>query len=275
MQMQGNGKSSILMVCVLVWIFSAQTTFDEMNPASDGNFNLFSALKGLITLIIIIVIILIVISVVARIFVKRAHFGKVILGITLIIIGAFLLLNFWSIVPAPDHTAVEAKDVEDDYDGRYFKSYDKDDVITIRDRISKIEIKTISIEDEGNLTYTIIYFESSSERFNVTFKGNLKEEYNRGDLVVVFVECETLQVNNETIEYIKSLRYWKDSKYELGAEDYQIWHSWYVDIWFYITLVIGAVYLIYGTVLILKKKEEKEEKTEEEGSENIEDSNRE
>ncbi|MEE9152188.1 MAG: hypothetical protein V3U20_10215 [Thermoplasmata archaeon] len=209
------------------------------------------ALRGLI-LFVVILVILLVISVIITAFLSRKgkkFIGRIITGCLLFIFALSLLIGFWNFMgifgPANSAEDVAAQEMNGD-----FTEYNEGEIITIRDEISRME--TMEID---NKNYVIVWFESSGigdGDFNITFRDDISDSFNQGDVVVVFVEVvQDASSDREVLKYHAPNR-------ELGARSYQIYPSLYVDIWFWLILIIGVVEIVLGIVGWRKKKPEEE-----------------
>ncbi len=214
--------------------------------------DMIDALNALILLAVILVILLVISVIITAILSRKGkkYLGRIITGCLLSIFAMSLLIGFWNFMgifgPANSAEDIAAQEMNGD-----FTDYNKGDVIPIRDEISRLE--TMEID---NKTYVIIWFESSGDGegdFNVTFKDDISDSFNDGDIVVVFVEVVHYNASSDR----EVLKYHAPSR-ELGARSYQIYQSLYVDIWFWLVLLIGVVEIVLGIVGWRKKKPEEE-----------------
>jgi len=214
--------------------------------------DIIDALNALILLAVILVILLVISVIITAILSRKGkkYLGRIITGCLLFIFALSLLIGFWNFMgifgPANSAEDIATQEMNGD-----FTDYNKGDIIPIRDEISRLE--TVEID---NKTYVIIWFESSGDGygdFNVTFKDDISDSYNDGDIVVVFVEVA--QYNDSSDREV--LKYHAPNR-ELGARSYQIIPSLYADIWFWLILIIGVVEIVLGIVGWRKKKPEEE-----------------
>ncbi|UCE37385.1 MAG: hypothetical protein JSW00_18305 [Thermoplasmata archaeon] len=218
-----------------------------------------AALRGVITFAVVLVILLIIAVIITAILSRKGkkYLGRIITGCLLIIFSLSLIIGFWSFMGIMG-PAQSAEDVASQEQEGNFKDHDEGDIVTIRDTISRIDTKPIS-----NKTYVIIWFDSSGsgdDDFNVTFRDDIRGDYNEKDVVVVFLEVVYINATSD----IEILRYHAPGK-ELGARSFQIYPSLFADIWFWLLLLIGIVELVLGILGWRKKKPEGE--SEEESSE--------
>ncbi len=209
-------------------------------------------LQALILLAVILVILLVTSVIITAILSRKGkkYLGRIITGCLLFIFAMSLLIGFWNFMGifGPSNSAEDIATQEMNGD---FTDYNEGDIIPIRDVISRLETKEI---DDKN--YVIIWFESSGDGdgdFNVTFKDDISGSYNDGDVVVVFVEVVHYNASSDR----EVLKYHAPNR-ELGARSYQIYLSIYVDIWFWLILLIGLVEIVLGIVGWRKKKPKEE-----------------
>ena len=214
--------------------------------------DMIDALNALILLAVILVILLVISVIITAILSRKGkkYLGRIITGCLLSIFALSLLIGFWNFMgifgPANSAEDIATQEMNGD-----FTDYNKGDIIPIRDEISRLE--TLEID---NKTYVIIWFESSGIEdgdFNVTFKDDISNSYNDGDIVVVFVEVAHYNASSDR----EVLKYHAPNK-ELGARSYQIIPSIYADIWFWLILIIGVVEIVLGIVGWRKKKTKEE-----------------
>lgn len=210
------------------------------------------ALQGLILFVVILVILLIIAVIITVILSKKGKkfLGRIITGCLLFIFALSLLIGFWNFmgIIGPAHSA---EDVTTQERNGEFTDYNEGDIITLRDQISRLETRVIN-----NRTHVVIWFESSGKGdndFNVTFKDDISGSYNKGDIVVVFLEI----VHYNTSSDREVLKYHAPNLGS-GARLYQIYPSLYADIWFWLILIIGVVEIVLGLIGWRKKKPEKE-----------------
>jgi hypothetical protein len=206
------------------------------------------ALRGVIVFAVLLVILLIIAVIITAILSRKGkkYLGRMITGCLLIIFSLSLIIGFWSFMgimgPAQSAEDVATQELEGN-----FKDHDEGDIVTLRDTISRMDSVFI-----GNETYVIIWFDSSGsgdDDFNVTFRDDIRDSYNKGDVVLVFLEV----VHHNTSSDIEVLKFHApDGK--MGARSYQIYPSLYADIWFWLLLLIGIVELVLG-LIGWKKKE--------------------
>jgi hypothetical protein len=159
-------------------------------------------------------------------------------------------MGFWNFMGifGPANTAEDIAIQELNGD---FSDYNEGDIIPIRDEISRI--KTIEFD---NKTYVMIWFDSSGTRdedFNISFKDDISDSYNDGDIVVVFLEV--VHFNDSSAREVLKFH----APNEDGARSFQIYQSLYIDIWFWLILIIGVVEIILGLVGWKRKDQKKEE----------------
>jgi hypothetical protein len=210
------------------------------------------ALRGVIIFAVLLVILLIIAVIITAILSRKGkkYLGRIITGCLLIIFSISLIIGFWSFMgimgPAQSAEDVATQELEGN-----FKDHDEGDIVTLRDTISRMD--SVSI---GNETYTVIWFDSTGSGdndFNITFKDDISDSYNKGDVVLVFLEVVFYNASSDD----EVLKFHAPNR-ELGARSYQIYPSLYADIWFWLLLLIGIVELVLGIVGWKKKKPEGE-----------------
>ncbi|UCG70712.1 MAG: hypothetical protein JSV09_06840 [Thermoplasmata archaeon] len=214
--------------------------------------NSIVAFTGVILFAVILVILLIISVIITAILSRKGkkYLGRIITGCLLLIFALSLLIGFWNNVgiigPALNAEDVATQEIDGD-----FTDYDKGDIITIRDEITRMET-----QEFNNKTYVIIWFESSGSEdddFKVIFKDDISGNYNEGDIVVVFLEIVHYNASSDQ----EVLKYHAPNR-EQGARSYQIYPSLYADIWFWLILIIGVVEIVLGLVGWKKRKPEEE-----------------
>ena len=198
----------------------------------------FNIIQTILILVVVFIVVLVVAEIIAWFLRRKGKrpMGKILVGATLFAIGLFLALAFWPWIglAAP---AMTAKEVHEQELAGDFERFDRGDIITIRDTIAKIRRSTFQ-----NETSYVVWFESSGsgpEDFNITFTSDIGGKYYRGDFVLVF--DEVVYTNNTTkTEGLKN-----HQPYEI-AKGYQIMPSWWVDVWFWVLMIIGILDIGFG-----------------------------
>jgi hypothetical protein len=211
------------------------------------------ALRGVIVFAVLLVILLVIAVVITAILSRKGkkYLGRIITGCLLIIFSLSLIIGFWSFMgiigPAQSAEDVASQELEGN-----FKDHDEGDIVTLRDTISRMDAMTLA-----NETYVMVWFDSSGigdDDFNITFRDDIRDNYKKGDVVLVFLEVVFYNASSD----IEVLKFHAPDK-ELGARSYQIYPSLYADIWFWLLLLIGIVELVLGIVGWKKKKPEGED----------------
>ncbi len=213
------------------------------------------ALQGLITFAIILVVLLVISVIITAILArkKKKYIGRIITGCLLSIFALSMLIGFWNVngIVGP---AMDADDVAKYEQQGDFPEHNEGDIITLRDEISRLETETFD-----NNTYVLMWFETSGHDdadFNVIFRDDISGSFKTGDLVFVFLYVEQDNTSREV------LRYHAPGREELGARSMQIYPSIYVDIWFWLILIIGAVALVIGILGGIKRDTKEETESE-------------
>lgn len=208
-------------------------------------------LQGLILFLVILIILLIISHIIGSLLAKKGKksVGKVIGGLLLLIYGLALVVGFWSLlgIAGPALNAEEVATQE--MDGN-FLLYDKGDLLTIRDNIARLD--TVDIY---NQTYYAVWFESSGtydSDFNVTFDEDIRDNHQKGDLVLVFLEVANYNNSSDR----EALKIHAPVYGEPGAGKYQIWPSWIADIIFWLILIYGVIVVVLGLIGLKTKKPE-------------------